>query len=848
VWQETTYYTGYSGDGAMQGGIDDGSNTGATATGPSLNYSVYFQITGTYYVFVRALGTGPLYTESNSVHIGLNGTLVTTSDPWGINSFNSTGYLWYSTRLGVPTTINIPTPGYYTINVWMREDGVVVDKLWLSTNSGAVSDGSTSVGPAESAPLAFQESGGSVVMEAENYTGRLPGQGAAAGASWSTTTTPAGYVGTAAVQTANSGVNTGLNQNGPALLYTAQFTTTGTYYVYVRAIGGDGSGGSDSLHVGVNRAPASAAGLGLTGFNNTAYTWYGLTNGVSTTINIPAAGLYTFYLAMREDGTVVDRIWLSTNPNAIAEGNTGNGPTASTQTTTTVQPQGGLLTNIAAGRPVTQSSTYPNAYNPIPEKAVDGNTDGNFANASVTHTNAELQPWWQVDLGSSVPIQTIELWNRTDCCGTRLSNFYVFVSDTPFASSTVTGTLAQAGVTNYFWSGAANAVTTTFPITRSARYVRVQLTSSGIALSLAEVRVLVPGSSIKTYYAAGGQRIAERVLANGTNTLYYLAGDHLGSTSVTTCGSGCGTAGALLARQLYYPFGSIRYITGTAVTDYGFTGQMLDDTGWMYYNARYYDPVLARFTSADTMVPGAGNPQNFNRYAYALSNPLKYSDPSGHCPAPAVDSGNVICIDLFIATSKILLGSGNGDGRGPDPDSALSESRGFAYIYLDDQGLMTGWEQHISTSCTVAGCVGPFPEYGSFNIAQGANGDITVDWTLVNGVAGAIRKADEVAKSYRDSDNPAERVAGFGAEIAIALGKAAVGLSGMDAPINGTLVLTVDQGAIYKVKSLERDPYPSLSFYQYDNGVMVKDFQRTEWPSGWPNVGLQPWVPRDTYP
>jgi len=114
-----------------------------------------------------------------------------------------------------------------------------------------------------------------------------------------------------------------------------------------------------------------------------------------------------------------------------------------------VQAQGGLLTNIAAGRPVTQSSTYSNVANPIAEKAVDGNTDGNFANASVTHTNAELQPWWQLDLGSSVPIQAIELWNRTDCCGTRLSNFYVFVSDAPFASSTVTGTLAQAGVTNY---------------------------------------------------------------------------------------------------------------------------------------------------------------------------------------------------------------------------------------------------------------------------------------------------------------------------------------------------------------------------------------------------------------
>jgi len=50
----------------------------------------------------------------------------------------------------------------------------------------------------------------------------------------------------------------------------------------------------------------------------------------------------------------------------------------------------------------------------------------------------------------------------------------------------------------------------------------------------------------------------------------------------------------------------------------------------MFYNARYYSPLLGRFISADTIVPGAGNPQQFNRYAYTNNNPLKYIDPSGH--------------------------------------------------------------------------------------------------------------------------------------------------------------------------------------------------------------------------
>jgi hypothetical protein len=40
--------------------------------------------------------------------------------------------------------------------------------------------------------------------------------------------------------------------------------------------------------------------------------------------------------------------------------------------------------------------------------------------------------------------------------------------------------------------------------------------------------------------------------------------------------------------------------------------------------------VLARFISADTIVPDPANPQALNRYAYVLNNPLRYTDPSGH--------------------------------------------------------------------------------------------------------------------------------------------------------------------------------------------------------------------------
>ncbi len=60
-----------------------------------------------------------------------------------------------------------------------------------------------------------------------------------------------------------------------------------------------------------------------------------------------------------------------------------------------------------------------------------------------------------------------------------------------------------------------------------------------------------------------------------------------------------------------------------------FTGQRLDGTGLYFYGARYYDPLIGRFISPDTMVPDPASPQSFNRYSYCLNNPLKYTDPSG---------------------------------------------------------------------------------------------------------------------------------------------------------------------------------------------------------------------------
>lgn len=64
-------------------------------------------------------------------------------------------------------------------------------------------------------------------------------------------------------------------------------------------------------------------------------------------------------------------------------------------------------------------------------KAIDGKTNGTFAGGGQTHTEEGTpDPWWEVDLGTELPIQTITIWNRTDGnLGTRLKNFTLLVLD-----------------------------------------------------------------------------------------------------------------------------------------------------------------------------------------------------------------------------------------------------------------------------------------------------------------------------------------------------------------------------------------------------------------------------------
>ncbi len=201
-------------------------------------------------------------------------------------------------------------------------------------------------------------------------------------------------------------------------------------------------------------------------------------------------------------------------------------------------------------------------------------------------------------------------------------------------------------VENHLTSDTNGANSVTFTYDGDGKRVK-KVESSGVTTAyIGNLYEWKSSSGVVKYYYAGGRRVAMRT-SSSIWDVAYLFGDHLGSTSLATNAYGYQTS-----RLAYKPFGGTAWFTAVLPTDYGFTGQRFEPTtGYIYdYGARYYDEYIGRFISADSIVPNMGNPQDFNRYSYTRNNPLRYTDPSGHCVPVCL----IIGVALAVAVWEIV--------------------------------------------------------------------------------------------------------------------------------------------------------------------------------------------------
>ena len=209
-------------------------------------------------------------------------------------------------------------------------------------------------------------------------------------------------------------------------------------------------------------------------------------------------------------------------------------------------------TNLATNGTATQSGVQVNA---TANRAIDGNTAGDFwQTLSVSLTNWSNQPYWEVDLGQTADIKTINVWNRTDCCADILKDYFVFVSDEPFNSTDLTQTQNQAGVQSFYQQGQAQ-LPTAISMDVTGRYVRVQLQGQGF-VALAEVEILGCTQGTGTGLA---QTISFNPISNKLNT------DNPFPLNATAS-SGLPVAFEIVSGPAYLQNGNIVTLTGNTGT------------------------------------------------------------------------------------------------------------------------------------------------------------------------------------------------------------------------------------------------------------------------------------------
>ena len=163
--------------------------------------------------------------------------------------------------------------------------------------------------------------------------------------------------------------------------------------------------------------------------------------------------------------------------------------------------------------------------------------------------------------------------------------------------------------------------------------------------------------------------VSAQAQASPCSETFYPLADSLGSVNTLT-----DSTGGVVLTQHFLPFGEDFEAPKPPVTNcnnskpwpYGFTGQYHDaETSLIYFHARYYNPAIGHFMSADSVVPNPNDTYSYDRYAYCRNNPVNLTDPSGHNPLLAL-----LAIAAIFAASTFVASIVSGASVGQSFQSA----------------------------------------------------------------------------------------------------------------------------------------------------------------------------------
>ncbi|MBE9140285.1 RHS repeat protein [Nodosilinea sp. LEGE 07088] len=150
------------------------------------------------------------------------------------------------------------------------------------------------------------------------------------------------------------------------------------------------------------------------------------------------------------------------------------------------------------------------------------------------------------------------------------------------------------------------------------------------------IALVFDGAGTLTHRYFHGPQI-DQVLAEETaGQTRWALGDHQGSVR-----DAINNTGTVLNHTTYDSFGQVTGESNPALDfRFGYTGRETDEeSDLMYYRARYYDPALGTFVSADPLGFAAGDP---NLYRYVFNSPTNFTDPSGEFVGVAVAAGAAV--------------------------------------------------------------------------------------------------------------------------------------------------------------------------------------------------------------